>query len=75
VVVCLGQSSEKFTRERSGPLTLIENTREGGLRHLSHSPLNQSAILLEKQILQRNADPGLPANAAANSPKPEPPKL
>lgn len=53
VVVCLGQSTERFSFDLAGPVTLIENTREGGIRHLGLSPLSQSALVLEKEFLQQ----------------------
>lgn len=52
VKVRLGQAVTEFKIERSGPLTLIENTREGGLRQLSLSPLNKLAIEIEEEILE-----------------------
>jgi len=53
VVVCLGQSTEKFRCDLAGPVTLIENTREGGIRHLRLTPLSASALVLEKELLQQ----------------------
>lgn len=38
-VIHLGESSEEIKMERSGPMSIIENTKDGGLRYLSHSPL------------------------------------
>ncbi len=52
VIACLGQTVEKIKAEISGPLTLIENSREGGLRFLSLSPLIQQAAEVEEQILE-----------------------
>ncbi|MCF6179350.1 MAG: FapA family protein [Geopsychrobacter sp.] len=57
VVVHLGQALEKIKTEMSGPLTLIENTREGGLRFLSLSPLNQQAAEIEAEILEDSPVP------------------
>jgi uncharacterized protein (DUF342 family) len=51
VIVCLGQSSERFNSKISGPVSLIENTRQGGLRHLGLSPLSTSAALIEDAML------------------------
>jgi uncharacterized protein (DUF342 family) len=52
VVVCLGQASERFSSDLAGPVSLIENSREGTIRHLGLSPLSQSALVLEKELLQ-----------------------
>jgi len=38
-VLHLGETSEEIKMERSGPVTIIENTKDGGLRYLSHTPL------------------------------------
>ena len=57
VFVCLGQTSEKFKRDLSGPTTLIENSRQGGLRFLSLSPLSSQARMLEEEILQEEPAP------------------
>ncbi|MCW8893606.1 MAG: FapA family protein [Deltaproteobacteria bacterium] len=50
VVVTLGQSTERF-KIGIGPTTLIENTRQGGLRHLSLSPLDKLAAEIEEEVL------------------------
>lgn len=62
VIVVLGQASEEFKLEISGPLTLIENTSQGGVRHLSYSPLSTLAATLETQILKQEkpADKSIP---------------
>jgi len=33
--------------ERSGPMSIVENTKDGGLRFLSHSPL--TAVVKEPE--------------------------
>ncbi|MFO7812012.1 MAG: FapA family protein [Pelovirga sp.] len=38
-VLHLGETSEEIKMERSGPMSIVENTKDGGLRFLSHSPL------------------------------------
>lgn len=50
VVVTLGEATEEFKIELSGPVTLIENTSQGGLRHLSLSPLSRLAATIEKEF-------------------------
>jgi uncharacterized protein len=47
VTVLLGNSVEEFTAEVSGPISLIENSVEGGLRRLSLTPLQVNASELE----------------------------
>lgn len=56
VVVCLGQSTEKFTIQHSGPLSLIENTHDGGLRHLGLSPLSHLAGEMERDLVDQDAE-------------------
>lgn len=56
VIACLGQTVEKFKNELSGPLTLIENTRAGGLRILSLSPLNRPAKVIEEEVLNQEQE-------------------
>lgn len=51
VIIILGRVREEIHRPRSGPLTLIENTRQGGLRYLRQSPLTVTAMEIEKQLL------------------------
>ncbi len=46
-VLHLGETSEEIKMERSGPMTIIENTKDGGLRFLSHSPL--AAVVKEPE--------------------------
>ncbi len=53
-VIHLGESSEEITMERSGPLSIIENTKDGGLRYVSHSPL--AAAVMETQGDAAEAD-------------------
>lgn len=60
----LGDASEKIKIERKGPMTIIENTKEGGLRYLSMSPLQKSANELEKEILATEAKAAREAAAA-----------
>ena len=55
VVIHLGESSEEIKMERSGPMSIIENTKDGGLRCLSHSPL--AAAVKEAQDEAAEAAP------------------
>lgn len=47
VTIYLGSAVEEFSREESGPVTLIENSLEGGLRRLPLSSLEINATELE----------------------------
>lgn len=51
VVISLGKTSQEIKIERRGPLSIIENTRDGGLRFLSLSPIQVSAEQLEEDFL------------------------
>ncbi len=46
-VLYLGETSEEIKMERSGPMSIVENTKDGGLRFLSHSPL--AAVVKEPE--------------------------
>ncbi len=48
----LGSSHEKIKVPRNGPVSIIENTRDGGLRFLSLTPLNIGATSIEEQLLE-----------------------
>ena len=54
VTLYLGNAVEEFSKELSGPLSLIENSREGGLRQLSLSSLDIQASELEKAWLEED---------------------
>ncbi len=51
VVINLGETSEETTRDMSGPVSIIENTKLGGLRYLSYSPLKIGAENIEAEVL------------------------
>jgi uncharacterized protein (DUF342 family) len=51
-VIVLGKAREEITFDRQGPLSIIENTRSGGLRFLSLSPLPIPAVQLEEEQLK-----------------------
>jgi uncharacterized protein (DUF342 family) len=52
--IYLGDAVEDFTTELSGPISLIENTRDGGLRKLSLSSLEIPASVLEQAWLEKD---------------------
>ena len=51
VVFCLGETVEEIQNERTGPLTVIENSTTGGLRFLNHSPLKILAAEIEEKAI------------------------
>ncbi len=51
-IITLGKTREEITFDRQGPLSIIENTRSGGLRYLSISPLPIPAFELEEEQLK-----------------------
>lgn len=52
VILNLNQTSEEVKHEINGPVSIIENSRQGGLRQLTLSPLKVSAEQLEEETLQ-----------------------
>ncbi len=56
VVIALGKIRQEITSDRQGPLSVIENTRDGGLRFLTLSALSVSAAELEQQYLDPQTD-------------------
>lgn len=54
VTIYLGDAVEEFAAELSGPISLIENSRDGGLRRLSLSSLEIPASDLEKAWLEKD---------------------
>ncbi len=50
VFIVLGNSAEEIKIERSGPMSIIENTRDGGLRYLGLSPIQVAAAQIEEEI-------------------------
>jgi uncharacterized protein (DUF342 family) len=52
VIINLGETTDEFKTEFSGPVSIIENLQQGGLRYLSHSALKISAEQLEEEIQQ-----------------------
>lgn len=54
VIISLGETTEEIKLERSGPVSIIENSRDGGLRFLTRSPLKISAGKMEEDALKSN---------------------
>lgn len=52
VILNLNQTSEEVRHEINGPVSIIENSRQEGLRQLTLSPLKISAEQLEEETLQ-----------------------
>lgn len=75
VTLHLGTAVEEFLHEETGPVTLIENSREGGLRRLSLSSLEiaaaeleQAWLVHEEQERQRLAEEEREREAVADDP-------
>ena len=49
--ITLGETTTEIRIERSGPMSIIENTRDGGFRYLSLSPMQIMAEQLEEEIV------------------------
>ncbi len=62
VVLTLGQTTEEIKNGRRGGLSIIENSRDGGLRFLSLTPLPVKAVQLEEEILAAAEDTALDKN-------------
>jgi uncharacterized protein (DUF342 family) len=58
VIISLGETTEEIKLERSGPVSIIENSREKSLRFLPRSPLKISAEKMEEETLQMEAPAG-----------------
>jgi len=56
-VIVLGKAREEMTFDRQGPLSIIENTRTGGLRFLTLTPLPIPALELEEEQLKLEQEP------------------
>lgn len=55
VNITLGMITENITEERKGPLSIIENTIEGGFRFLGMTPLSFKAEMIEQTFVQQHA--------------------
>jgi uncharacterized protein len=51
--ITLGSLSETIKEERKGPLSVIENTIEGGFRYLGMTPLSFKAQAIEQTFIQQ----------------------
>jgi uncharacterized protein len=51
VSITLGGSSEEIRQPRTGPLSIIENSEDGGMRYLSLTPLQVHASVVEEELL------------------------
>ena len=56
VAVSLGKAREEIKFDRQGPLSIIENTRQGGLRFLSLTALSVSAAEIEQEQIALESD-------------------
>ncbi|MBN1958590.1 MAG: DUF342 domain-containing protein [Desulfuromonadales bacterium] len=61
VFITLGDTVEEIKIQRRGPMSIIENTQDGGLRYLDLSPLQVMAQDIEESLLPEEAPtaPGL----------------
>ncbi len=50
VIINLGETHEEITTEISGPVSIVENPQQGGLRYLMYSPLQINADDLESAL-------------------------
>ncbi|SHJ28467.1 hypothetical protein SAMN02745165_01977 [Malonomonas rubra DSM 5091] len=72
VLIHLGNSSYKYKMVRKGPMSIIENTKRGGFRYLSLTPLPKLATELEqKEIEAERAAIQGPADASPENNKEE----
>ena len=55
VVISLGETTEKIKMERNGPLSVVENSRQGGLCFPSLSPLQKMAAEIEDEMFETEA--------------------
>lgn len=53
VNITLGMISDNIVEARKGPISIIENTIEGGLRFLGMTPLSFKAQLIEQTFIQQ----------------------
>jgi uncharacterized protein (DUF342 family) len=56
VVIAIGKAREGVKSERSGPLSIIENSLDHCLRYLPMSPLSKSSRLIEKELLEKERE-------------------
>ena len=51
VILTLGLTIEEIKIGRTGPMSIIENTRDGGLRYLGLTPMPVKAVVIEEEII------------------------
>ena len=51
VVIHLGEAVKEIKLEQNGPLSIIENRDERGVRFIEHSPLQIKATEIEKKVV------------------------
>ncbi len=54
VTITLGEHSEEIREERKGPVSIIENTTEGGIRYLGMTDLSVDAKDIERAFVQQH---------------------
>jgi uncharacterized protein (DUF342 family) len=54
-IITLGETTEEIKLELNGPVSIIENNQQNGLRFLTYSPLKISAEQLEKELEAEDA--------------------
>lgn len=52
VVLVLGQTTKEIKNARRGPMSIIENTRDGGLRFLGLTPMPVKAEKIEEELIE-----------------------
>lgn len=56
VSITLGKATEEIKIERSGPMSIIENTRDGGLRYLAFTLIQIQARQIEEELLMEGIE-------------------
>ncbi len=65
VAIKLGESSGEITTGISGPVSIIENSDQGGFRYLSYSPLKIIAEVTEGETLFEDQEDPTPGSSGA----------
>lgn len=55
VTLCLGETRMQVPSDISGPVSIIEDTRNGGFRYLTYSKLAVSAKNLKAEVLTKES--------------------
>ncbi|MCW9049265.1 MAG: FapA family protein [Deltaproteobacteria bacterium] len=56
VIISLGEAREEIQRDITGPVSIIENTHQGGLRQFTYSPLKITASEVETEALKEEQE-------------------